>query len=96
MPSLTPCSIAGNFGRSKTSKDEYWTVEEFNCFLNAVKDDIEQEAVFTLLFYSGMRIGEVQALTIDDFAKNTVTISKTYQRLERKDFIGKTFSAAKE
>ena len=85
-----PCSIAGNFGRSKTSKDEYWTVEEFNCFLNAVKDDIEQEAVFTLLFYSGMRIGEVQALTIDDFdfAKNTVTISKTYQRLERKDVIG--------
>ena len=48
--------------------------------LDGVIEDKFDKALFNLLFFSGMRIGEVRALTRDDidFGTNTISISKTY------------------
>ena len=42
-----------------------------------------------LLYTSGMRLGELLALTMEDFdfEKNTVRINKSYQRLQGQDVI---------
>ena len=44
---------------------------------------------FEMLYWTGARLGEVLALTAEDFdfMKNTVRINKSYQRLEGKDLI---------
>ena len=44
---------------------------------------------FEMLYWTGARLGEVLALTAEDFdfVKNTVRINKSYQRLEGKDLI---------
>ncbi len=44
---------------------------------------------FEMLYWTGARLGEVLALTTEDFdfMKNTVRINKSYQRLEGKDLI---------
>lgn len=48
--------------------------------LNDVISDKFDKALFNLLFFSGIRIGEARALTKDDmdFTTNTITISKTH------------------
>lgn len=45
--------------------------------------------IFNLFFYSGIRKGELLALTLDDFdfKNNTVSINKTYIRIGQKDII---------
>jgi integrase len=44
---------------------------------------------FEMLYWCGIRLGELLALTTDDFdfVKSTVTISKSYQRIDREDII---------
>lgn len=81
-------------GKRETNNLEFWTLEEFNKFIDYFKEDnkthIQYRAVFNLLFYTGMRIGELEALTLNDidFTARTININKTYQRVARKDLIG--------
>ena len=44
---------------------------------------------FLLLYWSGMRIGELLALTYDDInlEEKAISITKSYQRLKGKDVI---------
>ena len=44
---------------------------------------------FEMLYWTGMRLGELLALTMEDFdfEKNTVRINKSYQRLQGQDVI---------
>lgn len=87
-----PCKLAGTMGSAKGKEMEFWTIEEFNKFLETVQFDIEKTTFFMLLFYSGLRIGEAMALTIKDFdfSKNTVTIDKNYTIAGGKKYIGTT------
>lgn len=57
---------------------DYFTLEEFNQFISAVDDRIFS-ALFSILFYCGLRIGEANALTWDDidFEKNTISVNKS-------------------
>ena len=63
--------------------------EEFNVFLETVSDKPETRKAFLLLYWTGMRIGELLALTYNDInlEEKTISINKSYQRLK-----GKTFS----
>ena len=67
-------------GNNKSKEMQIWTLEEFNKFFSGLNGQTDKEALFMLLFYSGMRIGEACALTISDFdfKNNTVSISKNY------------------
>lgn len=84
-----PVRIAGNIGKSKRDSMQFWTVREFNTFKNALPPQSVAYLVFNLLFYTGMRIGELLALTfadIDETAK-TIQINKTYARIKGIDYI---------
>lgn len=57
----------------------FWTKEEFTTFHIAVTDPIAHMA-FEVLFYTGMRVGELLALSKKDidFENNIISITKTY------------------
>ena len=76
---VNPHRITGCVGKPAKRKMQYWTQEEFKIFLAAATDPMTNAAVETL-FYTGMRIGELLALTMNDidFEKCTISISKTY------------------
>lgn len=84
-----PCTVVGNIKSTKTEEMKYWTVDEFNQFFKALDREIDKEAFFILLFYSGIRIGEACALTYGDFdfTNNTVTINKNYVVAKGKAYI---------
>ena len=84
-----PCRKAGAIGKSKGEPKDFWMQEEFNDFLETVSDKPETRMAFLLLYWSGMRIGELLALTYDDInlEEKTISITKSYQRLKGKDVI---------
>ena len=85
-----PCHKAGSIGKSKAGKMEYWTYEEFCEFADAMIDKHALWMLFNVLFWTGMRLGEVMALTIEDidFDNYKIRINKSYCRLDGKDIIG--------
>lgn len=84
-----PCFKAGSMGKNKAEKMKFWTKEEFSKFIGCLIDKQQSYTSFMTLFWTGIRIGELLALTPKDidFAKRTLSISKSYQRLDRKDVI---------
>ncbi|MBP3808009.1 MAG: site-specific integrase [Eubacterium sp.] len=85
-----PCHKAGSMGKSKAGKMDYWTFDEFSEFADAIIDKYALWMLFNVLFWTGMRLGEVMALTVEDvdFDKSTIRINKSYCRLDGKDIIG--------
>ena len=76
-----PCHKAGGIGKKKADEMQFWTKEEFNAFIEAVKDDLVVYTIFMTLYYTGIREGELLALTPADIdlEKKTLTVSKNYQ-----------------
>ena len=68
--------------KRKRSNRNYLDPSELKEFLEISKKSLEQYTAFRLLAYSGMRIGEMLALTWDDinFTDNTINIYKTVSR----------------
>lgn len=85
-----PCKKAGSIGSFKPEKVSFWTLNEFQQFINAIpQKDVTSIVMFTTLFYTGMRISELLALTEEDidFEKCTISITKNYHRINKKDVI---------
>ena len=67
--------------------DNFYNKDELKKFLAAAKDtNLKKYAIFRLLAYSGMRIGECLALTWHDldYKNNTIAINKTIARIKDK------------
>lgn len=60
-------------------KMDFWTPEEYKTFSDGIKSNIELYTAFEILYYTGMRKGELLALTLQDvdFDQKTITINKT-------------------
>ena len=88
LPS-NPARICGSIGSNRRECASFWTPEEFGLFLSAVSDKPMSETMFSLLFFGGMREGELLALGIGDFdfELGTVSITKSYARLKGEDII---------
>ena len=84
-----PARVCGSMGKKNADSMHFWTIGEFKRFIAAVNDKAVSETIFSLLFWSGMRSGEMLALTLDDFDfdAKTVTINKNYARLQNTDLI---------
>ena len=65
--SRNPASDCGSMGKKKADSMNFWTKAEFDTFIKHVSDKPVSEVAFYLLFYSGMREGELLALTLNDF-----------------------------
>ena len=88
LPS-NPCQKAGSMGKKNAEEMQFWTQAEFKTFIAALQDDVESYAAFNTLYYTGMRIGELMALTPADidFEQGYIYVSKSYQRLHARDVI---------
>lgn len=75
-----PCAVAGPIGKNTRSMN-FWTLEQYNHVLENV-DDVRIRMQLQLLFYSGMRLGELMALTLSDidFTENKISINKSLQQ----------------
>ena len=84
-----PVHQAGSIGKGKADEMSIWSQEEFEIFLDSVSDKPVSKYAFIVLFWTGMRIGELLALTPCDIdIKNkTININKSYQHIEGRDVI---------
>ena len=84
-----PAAKAGSMGEKEASEMQFWTKEEFLKVIDAMMDSPIHYYAFEMLYWCGLRIGELFALTPDDFNfdTGTVTISKSYQRIKGEDVI---------
>jgi integrase len=84
-----PCRKAGSMGKNKADDMEFWTKEEYDTFIEHVMDKQTSYLAFATLYWTGMRIGELLALTPADIDvnKKTISITKSYQRLNKRDVI---------
>lgn len=88
LPS-SPVAKAGKIGSAKGAEMQFWTRDEYLAFAEAIMDKPESYLAFELLYWTGLREGELLALTPSDFDLDEMTLSvtKSYQRLKRQDVI---------
>lgn len=84
-----PCKKAGSMGKKKNREMLFWTKEEYLKFAEVMIDKPLSFYAFEMLYWCGIREGELLALTPADFdfEKCTVSITKSYQRLNGQDLI---------
>ena len=84
-----PCLKAGTPGSGHAEEMQFWTKEEFLAFLKGFEQEDTPYTIFMTLYYTGMREGELLALTPADidFRESVIRINKTYQRLDKRDII---------
>lgn len=82
-----PCGKAGTIGKAKAEEMDYWTYDEYIAFREGVKDKPLSYICFEVLYWTGMREGELLALSPADIDldNKTISINRTYQRIEGKD-----------
>ena len=84
-----PARQAGNMGREEKKEMLFWTKEEYLKFAEAMMDKPQSYYAFEVLYWCGIREGELLALTPADFDldKGLLSITKSYQRLKGRDVI---------
>ena len=84
-----PASKVGYIGSKESDEMQFWTKEEYQKFAEAMMDKPMSYYAFEMLYWCGIREGELLALTPGDFdfKNSTVTINKSYQRLHGQDVI---------
>lgn len=84
-----PAAKAGNMGVEESKEMLFWTKDEYQKFSEVMMDKPISFYAFEMLYWTGIREGELLALTPADFdfEKKTVKISKSYQRLKGQDVI---------
>lgn len=84
-----PCTKAGSIGKSRAEEMSFWTIDEFRQFVDCIMDKRQSYMCFMILYWTGMRLGELLALTSADIDldKHTISITKSYQRIGKKDVV---------
>jgi integrase len=86
---VNPAKKAGTMGMEESKEMLFWTKEEYLKFAEIMMDKPISYYAFEMLYWCGIREGELLALTPADFdfENQTVTINKSYQRLKGRDVI---------
>lgn len=81
LPS-NPCQAAGGIGRSKADEMNFWTQQQYELFSQSIQKSAIKLA-FNILFYTGIRSGELLALTpVDILPDKRISINKNYARVK--------------
>lgn len=83
-----PMRDAEQMGKKKPDREvRTWTREQYLQFRELVMDKPESFLAFEILYWTGIREGELLALTPDDFdaARSSMRVNKTYQRRKLQD-----------
>ena len=86
-----PAVIAGPLGQHNADEMLFWTKEEYMRFIPTMANKTYSYMAFEMLYWCGLRMGELLALTpaVFDFDRNNVSITKSYQRIKGEDVITK-------
>jgi len=84
-----PAAQAGNMGKERGKEMLFWTKEEYLKFVEQAMEQPLMYYAFEMLYWCGLRMGELLALTPADFnfERKTVSVSKSYQRIKGRDVI---------
>ena len=84
-----PCKKVKKMGKSDANKLEFWTKAEYDRFIAGIEPGSEDYLIFEILFWTGIREGELLALSLSDFdmSGNLLHINKTYNRIKKRDVI---------
>ena len=84
-----PAAVAGNMGSERRGEMNFWTREEYLRFAEEIMDSPQAFYCFEVLYWCGIREGELLALAKDDFdlEKRELSITKTYHRAKGEDII---------
>lgn len=84
---LNPCKAAGSMGKSKADEMHIWTQEQYEQFSGAIQKSSVKLA-FDVLFYTGMRSGELLALTPTDILPTKrIDINKNYAKVKGEELL---------
>lgn len=72
--------------KKRDNRKKYYTLDDFNQFLTGTTNQLEK-TFFTVLFYSGLRMGEIRALTWADWDSKKMSLEVNKQ-LSAKTFAG--------
>ena len=84
-----PVRRVDKIGGKTAEAMQFWTKDEYLRFSDAVSDKPLSFYAFEVLYWTGIRCGELLALTPSDFdlKNSTLSITKSYQRLQKRDVI---------
>ena len=79
----------GPIGKKEAAEMLFWTKDEYFKFADVMMDKPASYYAFEILYWCGLRLGELLALTPSDFdfTKKTLSVTKSFQRLKGKDVI---------
>lgn len=84
-----PAAKAGSIGVKNAKEMNFWTKDEYMQFSEVMMDKPISFYAFEMLYWCGLRLGELLALTPSDFdfKNRKLRINKSYQRIKRQDVI---------
>lgn len=76
-------------GKKKADERPFWTAEQYKLFRDQIADKPTYYYAFEVLFWCGLRMGELLALTPADIdlKNHTLKVNKSYQRIKGEDII---------
>ena len=85
---FNPVARVGSIGKTKGTSMNFWTLEEYKQFMACVDEPI-YKMIFELLFFTGLRCGELLALTYNDIdaEKGILTVNKSLAKVKGKTII---------
>ena len=69
---------------SNDTRAKLWTVEQYKIFYDDIKI-ASHRVLFNIIFWAGLRIGEVMALKIEDISPYKIHVDKSLMRIHNKD-----------
>lgn len=84
-----PAAKTGNMGKEKCDEVFVWTKEEYLQFIETLRGKPTSYYSFETLYWCGLRLGEMLALTSADFdfERKIIHVTKSFQRIKGEDII---------
>lgn len=79
----------GTMGEKEADEMSFWTQEEYEKFVAVIKDKPQSLYAFEILYWCGLRMGELLALTKEkfDFNTNTLKVDESLQKIDGENII---------
>jgi integrase len=86
---VNPASKAGSMGKKHAEEMKFWTRDEYAKFAEVAMADPRIYYPVEVLYWCGLRLGEMLALTYEDYdaGKKLLRVNKSYQHIRGKDYI---------